>query len=269
MGNSNSTSEIYEFNPEVQKTALSIDEFTLYQTRAKASLDKVTIFVHKKSSNSQFDLISTGLKTLKGIRHPGVIKYISFYESTEEVYIITSAVVPLKSIIKDFSEEDLFLGLYSLLDTLKFLDSIGVSHTNITIDSIFIGASGTENSTWLLGNFHYVIPSDEIKTTTTLDNFAAAFSKQWISAKDQNDSSSRLFVCIHNLLTTQIMPIIQTRSGTYDWLNFLKVLENDPSKGIESFAGNPFFDRSALIKSTRILRDFRQFPIQQKTLFLR
>jgi hypothetical protein len=79
---------------------------------------------------------------LKKIRHPGLIKYTLSQEDDEGVTLVTQHLVPFKQIKEKLSEDEICMGIYSLLEAALFLESAELSHVYINEGSIFINPEG-------------------------------------------------------------------------------------------------------------------------------
>ncbi|XP_013088434.2 protein-associating with the carboxyl-terminal domain of ezrin-like [Biomphalaria glabrata] len=111
-----------------------------------------TIFEPKSTENKDGQLLKKGASILRTLRHPNIIRFIGFSESSSHVWLATESVVPLVSFVQELSSEELCVGLYDILQGLDFLHSkLGMSHNNLCLSSIYVSADGT----WKLGGFEH------------------------------------------------------------------------------------------------------------------
>ncbi|KAG8528037.1 uncharacterized protein KY384_006953 [Bacidia gigantensis] len=87
---------------------------------------------------------------MRTLRHPGVIRVYDTVETDAYIYVATERVVPLTWPVrrKNLSEETLKWGLYTIANTLAFVnDEASSVHGNIRLSSIFTSESGE----WRIG----------------------------------------------------------------------------------------------------------------------
>lgn len=84
----------------------------------------------------------------KTLRHPSLLKFIAVRQSGQSVHIITEEATPLVTCQSFLSSWEVVTGLMKVLEALKFLHSqAGVSHNNISMESVFV----TPDGEWKLG----------------------------------------------------------------------------------------------------------------------
>ena len=67
-----------------------------------------------------------GFQTLKTLKHPGIIKYLSDRDVQNDTWIITESVVPLESVIDTLTPEEVCAGIHSVLQVLAFLHKVHI-----------------------------------------------------------------------------------------------------------------------------------------------
>ena len=82
-------------------------------------------------------------QTLKKIRHPGLIHYLSSQDDKEGVTLVTEYVLPFKKIKEELSEDEICMGVYSLLEATLFLENAGLVHIYVNEGTIFFNPEGT------------------------------------------------------------------------------------------------------------------------------
>ncbi|ATY65094.1 N-terminal kinase [Cordyceps militaris] len=109
-------------------------------------------------------LARNGLRKLRTIRHPGVIKVLDTVETETYIYIATERVVPLRWHVrrKSLSPETIKWGLHGIARTLKFINSDASSiHGCIKVGSVYTSESGE----WKLGGFEILSSVKEDEST--------------------------------------------------------------------------------------------------------
>ena len=101
------------------------------------------------------------ITSIRSLRHPGVVRYLSSHETADSVYLVTERVTPLReNQTKD--RDRLLWGLWQLAETLKFINAAGNVHGNVTVDSVFCSEAGE----WRLAGFELLCEGQ--KTTDAL-----------------------------------------------------------------------------------------------------
>ncbi|KAK6082714.1 hypothetical protein SCUP234_04038 [Seiridium cupressi] len=128
--------------------------WTLYNGTRREDGSNCSIFSFEinPSSKSRLPLAKNALKKLRTMRHPGVIKVLDTVETESYIYIATERVVPLRWHVKrkSLSQETIKWGLYSIANTVKFINDEGASvHGNLKVASVYTSESGE----WKLSGF--------------------------------------------------------------------------------------------------------------------
>ncbi|KRX70678.1 N-terminal kinase-like protein [Trichinella sp. T6] len=103
------------------------------------------------------------LKKIKTLRHPSILLYLDSIQTDSLIYIVTEAVVPFTSYVKNLKEFSNFQevaswGLYSVANAVSFLSQdVKCVHNNINCHSVFVNKSGE----WKLFGFEYLISYED------------------------------------------------------------------------------------------------------------
>ncbi|KAL5598921.1 hypothetical protein BROUX41_003758 [Berkeleyomyces rouxiae] len=127
--------------------------WTLNNGTRKEDGSNCSIFSFDITANrSRLPLARNALKKMRTMRHPGVIKVLDTVETETYIYIATERVTPLRWSVKrkSLSPETIKWGLFSIANTLKFINEDALSvHGNVCVSSIYASESGE----WKLGGF--------------------------------------------------------------------------------------------------------------------
>ncbi|MCJ1298138.1 hypothetical protein MMC08_000927 [Hypocenomyce scalaris] len=127
--------------------------WTLYNGVKKEDGSSCSIFTFDSLANKlRLPLARNAVRKLRTLRHPGVLKVFDTVETDSYIYIATERVTPLGWHVrrKSLSVETLKWGLYTIANTLKFINDEAASvHGNVRVSSIFTSESGE----WRLGGF--------------------------------------------------------------------------------------------------------------------
>ncbi|KAH6609635.1 kinase family [Trichoderma cornu-damae] len=152
---------------------VDVDEsiWTLYNGTRREDGSNCSIFSFDiTAKKSQLPLAKNALRKLRTLRHPGVIKVLDTVETDTYIYIATERVVPLRWHVrrKSLSPETIKWGLYSVAQTLKFInDDASSKHGSLRVGSIYTSESGE----WKLGGFEVL--SNVKDSETTLDSYGS------------------------------------------------------------------------------------------------
>ncbi|XP_059150941.1 protein-associating with the carboxyl-terminal domain of ezrin-like [Physella acuta] len=118
----------------------------------KSDGTEATVFEPKNTEGKDAHLLKKCALVLRSIRHPNILRFVGYSESSTNVWLATESVLPLVTALKIMSSEELCLGLYDLLQGLHFLHSkLGISHNNLCLSSVFVSPDGT----WKLGGMEH------------------------------------------------------------------------------------------------------------------
>ncbi|KFZ14951.1 hypothetical protein V501_02973 [Pseudogymnoascus sp. VKM F-4519 (FW-2642)] len=127
--------------------------WTLYNGTRREDGSNCSIFSFDVPANkSRLPLARNAVKKLRTLRHPGVIKVLDTVETDSYIYVATERLVPLRWHIKrkSMSEETIKWGLFSIAQTVKFInDDASSIHGSLKAASVYTSESGE----WKLGGF--------------------------------------------------------------------------------------------------------------------
>ncbi|VDO32933.1 unnamed protein product [Haemonchus placei] len=108
-----------------------------------------TIFVKKlDSSDGSSKYYENGIKLLKQLKHPYILKFLDGASTANDVSLVTERVQMLDHSIESLSIDEIQSGLYHILEAVLFLHTkASLSHNNLTPASIFVASNGE----WKLG----------------------------------------------------------------------------------------------------------------------
>ncbi|KFY43513.1 hypothetical protein V494_01951 [Pseudogymnoascus sp. VKM F-4513 (FW-928)] len=127
--------------------------WTLFNGTRREDGSNCSIFSFDVPANrSRLPLARNAVKKLRTLRHPGVIKVLDTVETESYIYVATERLVPLRWHIKrkSMSEETIKWGLFSIAQTVKFInDDASSIHGSLKAASVYTSESGE----WKLGGF--------------------------------------------------------------------------------------------------------------------
>ncbi|KAI0717280.1 hypothetical protein C8T65DRAFT_726309 [Cerioporus squamosus] len=150
--------------------------WSLYDGTKRDDGTLVSVFEFDATAPAKKNLLplaKNGLRKLRTIRHPDVLKFMEVVETDTTIHIMTERVRPLGPAItewqsKSVQEREAWLvwGLHRISIALAFLnDSASSTHGNVRVDSVFISASGE----WKLGGFDVLSnPKDDAAVLYTM-----------------------------------------------------------------------------------------------------
>ncbi|XP_012567045.1 protein-associating with the carboxyl-terminal domain of ezrin isoform X1 [Hydra vulgaris] len=112
---------------------------------------KYTTFQYEKENGKVPENTNRHLESLKIIRHPYILKYVtSFDSSRKHATLVTEHVIPLDVAVEKQEPEEIFSGLHNILEALIFLhDKALICHNKVSVSSVFVSDDGI----WKLGSF--------------------------------------------------------------------------------------------------------------------
>ncbi|XP_005104973.3 uncharacterized protein LOC101853875 [Aplysia californica] len=166
MGAENSVLEGCEWGDPVQAPPILPWQLTPV---TKPDGSAASVFEPKNAEGKDGDLLRKAASTLKGIRHPNVVRFIECGDTSESFWLATESVSPLMTAVPDMSSAELCAGLYDLLQGLDFLHSkLGMCHNNLCLSSVYVAPDGV----WKLGGLEHAC-SFKLATQDYLDKCRA------------------------------------------------------------------------------------------------
>ncbi|BFZ19969.1 hypothetical protein BsWGS_23007 [Bradybaena similaris] len=143
-----------------------------------------TVLTSKSSDKKNEELLQQFASTLRGLRHPNIIRFIGCGHSSDGFWLVTESVQPLFTFVSDMSSHELCAGLYDVLQGLEFLHSkLGVCHNNICLPSVFVSSDGS----WKLGGLEFACKFHEA-TQEYLDRIRAFRLEDSLSPEEKASS---------------------------------------------------------------------------------
>ncbi|KAI7834254.1 armadillo-type protein [Kickxella alabastrina] len=118
-----------------------------------SSKQEASIFVFDKTRGSSYTAVAqNGLKRMRTLRHPGILRYLEGAETSDTIYIATEPVTPLS--LESSNDDGLRRwGFYKIAETLKFVnEDCKLIHANLCVASVFVTRAGE----WKLGGLELV-----------------------------------------------------------------------------------------------------------------
>eukprot|EP00051_Salpingoeca_urceolata_P016811 m.225804 g.225804 ORF g.225804 m.225804 type:complete len:761 (+) comp18786_c1_seq2:159-2441(+) len=132
--------------------------------------EPITIFEHDPKGSSKAttepqrkllaEAISNGSQRLRGLRHPGILKYQWAQEEAGVVSMITETATPLLVVADNepLYMTDVAVGLHSVLEALAFLhDTCHLAHNNLSTRAVFV--TDKPGTRWKLGCLELTQPA--------------------------------------------------------------------------------------------------------------
>lgn len=146
-----------------------------------------TVFRAKLIEKKDGDLLKKNCAILRGIRHPNIIRYIGGGETRDDIWLATEIVTPLVTSMSELTFDEICVGLDDILQAVNFLHStLGMSHNNLCVSSLFMGHDGT----WKLGELQHACKFSDA-TQAFLDQ-CRAFRKENSLAPEEKAGAVKL-----------------------------------------------------------------------------
>ncbi|XP_067662421.1 protein-associating with the carboxyl-terminal domain of ezrin-like [Haliotis asinina] len=141
----------------------------------------VTVFRHKRKDRKEVDLLQRATKNLRTLRHPNLLRFIASGVNSDGSYLVTERVQPLENTLTLLHPFEICAGLHSVLEALRFLhDTVGVSHNNVCLSSVYVTTDGT----WRLGGLEHSCKFQEA-TAEFLDKCLAFRNEATVSPEEK------------------------------------------------------------------------------------
>lgn len=132
----------YELNDIIAKGAFGI----VYKAKSKLSGQTVAVKIISKNSNKKGTIIQIQreLNILQSLSHPNILKLIEYYESQNNVYIVTEYIQ--HGNLKDYlsqhkdkiTEQQIKTIAYTLLQTVNYLHKNDICHRDLKLGNIML-----------------------------------------------------------------------------------------------------------------------------------
>jgi len=135
--------------------------WSLHHGRDNESGSNMSVYIDKSdvspSLRERYDVISNSANNLKLYRHPGIVKFLEHIpgsRTNQGGYLITEKTSPLTVVLSQQSDLQIRLGLYDVINALKFLHEVGnVAHNNVCQSAVHVAAS---DGRWRLGGMEFI-----------------------------------------------------------------------------------------------------------------
>ncbi|KAL6722648.1 hypothetical protein Aduo_017755 [Ancylostoma duodenale] len=150
--------EVIDVDDEVPQDAAAYKLWTHIHPAVRNKRIPCTIFIKKLENNDEaLKYFENGIKLLKQLKHPNILKFLEGACTTNDVSLITERVQMLDLSLKSMSIVEIQSGLRHILEALLFLHNKAcLSHNNISPSSIFVCSNGE----WKLGGFEFTSSPD-------------------------------------------------------------------------------------------------------------
>ncbi|RCN46764.1 hypothetical protein ANCCAN_07206 [Ancylostoma caninum] len=150
--------EVIDVDDEVPQDAAAYKLWTHIHPAVRNKKIPCTIFIKKLENNDEaLKYFENGIKLLKQLKHPNILKFLEGACTTNDVSLITERVQMLDLSLKSMTIVEIQSGLRHILEALLFLHNKAcLSHNNISPSSIFVCSNGE----WKLGGFEFTSSPD-------------------------------------------------------------------------------------------------------------
>ncbi|KAF6030551.1 SCYL3 [Bugula neritina] len=119
---------------------------------AAVDSEAVTVFTYFTDSKHR-NIATNAIQAHKVLRHPSILKLMTFSESSSSCHVVTEPATPLCACIDYVNGWEITVGLAKILEALHFLHTqAGYSHNNVSMESIYV----TPDGEWKLGRLDCV-----------------------------------------------------------------------------------------------------------------
>ncbi|OUM70645.1 hypothetical protein PIROE2DRAFT_1175 [Piromyces sp. E2] len=270
----NQESRISNYN--IKSTLIENDYFSVLDAVSKKdNSNNVSIFKHKNklklsdkvegTEDIENILFKNAIQRIKTIRHPGIVRFRDADIYSETPAIITENVIPLNSVLKDITPENLCTGIFNLLKTIEFLhQSCKLVYNNICLESIFVPRNNYTK--WLIGEFQYSIPINTSKSES--QKIIEKIPSRLQPSKDDKEVNGfhRDYWLIGKLIEEIIKPYSskKDKKGTnINWIQLqqiaLQMQDSNPQnrKSVTEAINEPFFNNNIVIEVLEYIKNYK------------
>ncbi|EYB99591.1 hypothetical protein Y032_0121g1024 [Ancylostoma ceylanicum] len=175
--------EVIDVDDEVPQDAAAYKLWTHIHPAVRNKRVPCTIFIRKLENNDEaLKYFENGIKLLKQLKHPNILKFLEGACTTSDVSLITERVRMLDLSLKSMSIVEIQSGLRHILEALLFLHNKAcMSHNNISPSSIFVCSNGE----WKLGGFEFTSSPNLSIEFTRSKFYTSVRPKEFILPEDQ------------------------------------------------------------------------------------
>lgn len=138
----------YDLNEKIPLSSNSV--WTLQTGSIRESAQPCSVFSISLSTHPEWaELADRACETMKTLRHPCIIKYLSTYKSSTHLYIATETVRPVTTELNELSAEIKTYGLWRVSAALSFLNDKNIVHGNLQMSSVYLNSADE----WIIGDF--------------------------------------------------------------------------------------------------------------------
>ncbi|CAI8053639.1 Protein-associating with the carboxyl-terminal domain of ezrin, partial [Geodia barretti] len=127
---------------------------------------QVCVLTCAATGSSQAQLCQSGAEHLRLLRHPSIVKFLSYDPSLSPLVMVTEAVLPVWGVVSGMCEEGMVTGWRDIAKGLAFLhDKAKLSHNSLCCECVFVCAN---TSHWKIGGFEAAAHHSKINHTVRL-----------------------------------------------------------------------------------------------------
>lgn len=111
---------------------------------------KFSVFEYTKKNGKLYENVERNIEILRTTRHPFILKYLMCFDQSKSRSLVTEHVIPLDVAVEKQETEEIYTGLFNILEALIFLHERSlICHNNISVSSIYV----TDEGVWKLADF--------------------------------------------------------------------------------------------------------------------
>jgi SCY1-like protein 1 len=293
MGNASIKSKFKSLSDPILVEGSENKLWTLYDGVLQSPPDtNVSVFEYKGAEpvdKTAIAAVSNGVKTVRGLRHPSVLKYVDFLQVKEDgshVLLSTEPVLPLRKVLPSLDFPEILLGIYQIGTALVWLhNQCGIMHDNVNLDAIYV--TKDKQLRWVLGDFFFATPFNAVKKENIIATKDLR-NKDSVPPEEQSENFevvniyardayglARTIVKIFDFVKTKsdnkldLMNRFMSDPTVREWL--AKALNNDPSQRprLEVLIQSKIFEQDSFTRIMLFFDDLRVKNNAEKDKFFR